>query len=38
MESKIVKTRLKRFSFKDTLMEILLDPLCQQTSSLDLKI
>ena len=38
MESKIVKTRLKRFSFTDTLMEIRLDPLCQQTSSLDLKI
>ena len=38
MESKIVKTCLKRFSFTDTLMEIRLDLLCQQTSSLGLKI
>ena len=38
MESKIVKTCLKRFSFTDTLMEIRLDLLCQQKSSLGLKI
>ena len=38
MESKIVKTCLKRFSFTDTLMEIRLDLPCRQTSSLGLKI